>query len=576
MDEGIQWRAIVPAALVVVLLGALLFVPPRGGVDVALAPGQEAAGVAGDPNALPGAAGSVPGLQPPGTAGSTVPGAGGVATGASAAGGPAAAAGVAGSPSATGGPSGAAPPGAATGSSPAAAAKATYPGVTDKQILVGFAYQQEGCGGYDSNAILTGLGINNDIGEQFLAAVKLFNERPVQALELTKKQAKYLRGTPGLYGRKVKPKLYNDFGPACEEAGRAMAVKAVEQDNIFAMVQDGSFGTEPWISEEVAARKRLHVGNSVGTEGYYNKRGGYAWDARWGQGDKAAVATASWVCRDLAGRNASDTGDPLVAGQPRKFGMIRFDTPDAAAVAQGVKAELARCGAELAVEVAESTDVAVSQQQTQSAMVRMRQEGVTSIFVHVDWTNTTTATQTASKQNYNPEWLISSYYQGDWASRVYYFYDKQHQRNFMGTTHIYSHHQPKHDTTYEYRMWKLAFPERDQPEVGWREIVFQVRALFRGIYGAGPELTPDRWAQGLRLFCDPCARTDPKLPLEILRPGHHSNWADFGIIKWDPNRIDNTEIDGVEGGYRRGWWRFLDKGRRYIGTVRQRSDYVTR
>jgi hypothetical protein len=186
-----------------------------------------------------------------------------------------------------------------------------------------------------------------------------------------------------------------------------------------------------------------------------------------------------------------------------------------------------------------------------------------------------TMTQTASKQSYFPEWLNSSQYQNDWPSRIWYFYDKQQQPLVKGTTYLYSDHQPKSDATYEFKMWHIAHPESDQPQTGWREVLYQTRALFRGIYGAGPALNPTTWTQGLSSFCNPCSRRDPLLPLEILAPGHNSNWADFGIITWDQNREDVTEVDGVQGGYRKGYWHFLDDGQRYIGTVRTRSTYTS-
>lgn len=450
----------------------------------------------------------------------------------------------------------------------------TYNGVSETEILAGFAYQVEGCGGYDAGVVLEGLGINNDLGEQFRRAVELFNEHPVEALELTPEQASALTPGEGYWGRTVTPLVYDDKGVGCEEAGRAMAVQATEEDDIFAMVQDGSFGTESWVSEEVTARERLHIGKADASERYFSDRNGYAWDGRWPQGDKSAVATASWVCRDLAGQPATDTGDPLVAGQPRSFGMLRFDDPDSEYIAEQVKAELAKCGVELVVESAQTLDPAVGAQQTQSAMARMRREGVTSIFVAVDWTTMTAVTQSASKQGYYPEWLISSYFQHDQLARVYYFYDGNHKNNVMGTTHFHSEHEPFQDETYEFRMWQLAYPDRDQPETNWREVLYQTRTLFRGIYGAGPNLTPQTWAQGLASFCDPCHRSDPLLPLQILRPGHHAAYADFGIIRWDPDRTDPTEIDSTIGDYRTGWWEFLDGGQRYLGNATTPSNSV--
>lgn len=451
---------------------------------------------------------------------------------------------------------------------------ATYPGVTATSVKLGFAWQESGCGGSDSTAVRQGLGINTDWGQLFKDAVKLFNEHPAIALGLTPAQAKAL-GPKGYYGRTVAPTVYDSHGNACQDAGRAMAVKAVEQDHIFGMVQNGTEGSEPWISQEVTARRRIHIGSANTTAAYYKQRSPYAWDGRWGEGDKAMVATASWACRDLVGKAVSSPNDPLINGKTRKFGLIRFDTPVDAEIARALKAELARCGATLTDDIAESTDSATAQQQGPQTLARLHQDGVSSVFVGVDWINMTTLTQTATKQAYFPEWLVSSNQQADWPARIWYFWDQQQRALAKGTTYLYSEHQLQDTQTYEYKMWHVAHPESDTPSTDWKETLYQVRVFFRGLYGAGPNLTADTWVQGLGTFCDPCARTDPLQPLELQKVGDYSNWADFGIVTWDPNRTDPSEFDGVQNGYRKGFWHFLDGGRRYRGTVRTPSTFVS-
>ncbi|MCI0441262.1 MAG: hypothetical protein L0177_19340, partial [Chloroflexi bacterium] len=485
-----QWRAVLPGLLSLVVLATLvLVVPSRLQSSNSTAPAA----------ALPSSASSLPSSSSPlGAATSSA-----VPT----------------LPSSAGQPGVIGP----TGGS----GRRTFPGVTDKEILAGFTYQIEACGGFDTTAMGNALGINTDQTALYKDAVKLFNEYPAVALELTREQAKVL-GPRGYYGRKVTPRIYDSRGPSCQDAGRAMAIKAVEQDRIFAMVQEGQEGNSSWISEEVASRRRIHIGSATSTKSYWDKRAPYAWDGRWGQGDSAMVATASWACRDLAGRAVSSPRDALINGKTRKFGLIRFDTPPDAEVARAVDTELSRCGASLVDDIAVSTDLGTAQQQGPQALARMHQDGITSIFMGVDWQNQTTLTQTATKQGYFPEWLISTHMQADWPARIYYFWDQAQRNLVMGTTHIYSHHQLKHTETYEWKMWRFLHRDGSNPPVGWREKLYQARVLYRGIYGAGPDLTPDTWVKGLSLFCNPCARTDPLQPLELQRVGQFSNLADFG------------------------------------------------
>ena len=458
----------------------------------------------------------------------------------------------------------------AAGVLPASRNKATYPGVSPTTVKVGWAWQTAGCGGTDTSAILQAVGINTDWGAQATQIAQLINTDPAQFLELGPAQAAALKAYgPGIWGRKLDLKVYNDYGSSCQDQGRAMAVSAVEQDNIFAMVQNGTEGTEQYIDQEITSRGRIHIGASDEPQDFFQQTPGLSWDGRWGQADVAVRASASYACKDLAGGKANNTGDPTVSGMPRKFGLIHIDQPTYNAIADQMKAVLASCGISV-LEIKQAPDLATSQSQAPQSIARFRAAGVTTIFDNIDWLNMVSISQAATKAGYFPEWIVSSHFQDDWPSRIKYFFDTKQAPNIWGTSLLYSNHEPDISTTFHYKMWQLANPGQSKEQTDWQQTIAQMRLLAWGMYGAGPNLTAQSFAQGLEAIVGPLYRSDPELPLHLMTSSFHSYVADFAIIHWNTTKIDPSDGDTTPG-----YWDFLDNGQRYLGDAYHPSTYVS-
>src|SRR5207244_384779 len=104
--------------------------------------------------------------------------------------------------------------------------------------------------------------------------------------------------------------------------------------------------------------------------------------------DRLFANIGQWVCARLAGGNAVHSGDPLMKGQPRKFGIImnNFWSDDAANTGP-LDGELSRCGQHSASTFQFSQGGAFlgsqdsyTPQQMTNAVLQMKAASVTSII----------------------------------------------------------------------------------------------------------------------------------------------------------------------------------------------------
>src|SRR5260221_6134882 len=125
------------------------------------------------------------------------------------------------------------------------------------------------------------MGINADWVAQAKQIADVVSNHPAEFLQLGPAQAAALKAYgPGIWGRKLNLTVYNDFGSSCQDQGRAMAVSAVEQDQVFAMVQNGTDGTEQYIDQEITSRGRIHIGAADEMHDFFQQTPGLSWDGR--------------------------------------------------------------------------------------------------------------------------------------------------------------------------------------------------------------------------------------------------------------------------------------------------------
>ncbi len=470
--------------------------------------------------------------------------------------------------------SGAGVPGGGT----AAASGNTYQGVSADTILVGGTSQLDDCGGANPANLAPALGVEYDPKKNeyllYELPAKYFTKYGVadylDSFPLPPDVAANTGHGKGFWGRKIKHKFYDDGGFACPEKGRAAAVKLAEQDKVFSLIRVGTGGNER-VQATVFARHKLPF---VGIYGLgpraYQDLAPYTYNGHHVADYEQVIALASLACRDYVNKKATNTGDPVVNGMPRKFGLIHDDLPEVNEVKDILLAEVAKCGIkpEVASFPLDASQVAAVAGPT---MARFRSAGVTTILNMIDFFFIQVYTSAATNQNYFPEWLNSGYLLQDWSIIIQEFWDDRQSRNIVGAV---SGRLDTSITAGEGSQSPGAKASRkiapNEPTNSGADIIYDNWFLWAlGVAGAGRNLTAQTWKEGLMRLCNPCPRKDPLGPLRwISSANDYQMFSDFTILKWNPTKIDNWgSIDTRTNKKRVGFWDHPEGGKRYIGTV---------
>lgn len=539
-----QGRQFAPGLVVAAAVAAACLVVP---MKVTTGPGAEAAngaslggGVDGTGTTGTGTTTGVTGTN--GTAaGSTTAAGGGVAAGGTAVDG------------------GALVPGGAT---TAGAAGRSYQGVTDKTVLMGTAAATNSCGGFDQSAVAQAYGIHPNDELSYQMAVKYFNTYPLTDYPLPASIRQHVNAKVGYWGRHITTVFRDSGGYACQDVGRANAVTMAEKDHVFGLIMPNTDGPEVPMSLVMAQHHLIHIGRWMTGPYFWKQRAPYFFDGWHGDGVEQNIALGSWICRDWANGKANDTGDVKVTGMPRKFGVLFPDDPQFREVAGYLLSEISRCGVK-AKEYAIPFDLQTLEAQAQATVSRMMQDGITTILSVNDFLTRLMSSEAATNQGWHPEWVLSGWGIGSYPGAYNTFMDPTQAPNAWCACDAASPDMPHWNQLESYRAWKKIVPNQEPPS-GWNNFYWQFKLLALGLAGAGPNLTPATFAQGLHTLCDPCARASVKLPLMTIPPGHFTNRIGFTLTRWDPNLPDYYDPPDNQGNPKKGYFRFLEGGKRYL------------
>lgn len=438
---------------------------------------------------------------------------------------------------------------------------ASYQGVTADAVLWGFSAQAQPCGGFDQTAIASAYGSEQDPIEDYKLAKEYFNEYPLVDFPLPPEIRENVNAENGYWGRRIDSVFRDSGGNFCQDKGRANAVKMAEEDKVFGLIQAGNEGPEVPMSLVMAQHDLVHIGRLDTWPSYFQERAPYQWDGFWGTGREQVIAQGSWVCRDWAGEPASDTGDPLVAGQARKFGILLADNPGFKELADILEEEIARCGV-TADRYEYIQDLTVLESTSQTAMNRMRQDGVTTILHLADFFSTLFLTRAATNQNYHPEWIRSGWAMGALPRGYRTFMTEDQAVNTWSAADAASIVNPPYHESESYVAFKRIRPNQE-PTDSWNVYYHQFKLLAIGMAGAGRNLTPETFGDGLARLCTPCPRADPLLPLNIVYKGHYANREGFTLVRWNPSKPDPTSPPNPDGSPQSGYFDFIEDGKRY-------------
>lgn len=465
-----------------------------------------------------------------------------------------------------GGGDGAAAPDVANPEAPPQNGGETYQGVTATSVLWGVSSQKNGCGGFDQGEIQRGFGINSNHEVNYELMVEYWNTFPLVDYPLPPEIRANVNPENGYWGRTIESVFRDSGGFACQDVGRANAVRMAEEDRVFGLIMPPTDGPEVPMSLVMAQHQLIHIGRWMTGPNFWGPRDPYFFDGRWGSNVAQKLALGSWICRDWEGGVANDTGDVTVTGLPRKFGVAYPDVPDFQEAADVLQSELGRCGLE-PQRYAIPFDLSTLAANAQTVVTRMRNDGVTTILSVNDFLTRLLMMQAATQQNWHPEWVVSGMGNGSFPGTYTTFMTPDQAANVWGAVDNAAITDVPFTETESYLAFKRIRPN-EEPDDAWENHYEQFKLLAMGLAGAGPDLTPETFAQGLYTLCNPCHRNSPLDRLERVAPGDPTDIEGFTLVKWNPDKPCHVCRPDGNGNPPAGYFDFLEDGRRYGLTIR--------
>jgi hypothetical protein len=372
------------------------------------------------------------------------------------------------------------------------------------------------------------------------------------------------------WGRDIEAHFFTSTG-SDEQAQRADLV-AITAMKPFAVMNLISGANLQILEAGLATAKIMSWGYSASYEDSA-KQSPY----RWGSADNNATAvnSAEVIGKQLNGKKAEFGGND-VTGQTRKFGVVTDGSIKEEAFAQ----QLQRYGGKVTTSgELPADDPDAVQTAAPTIVTRLKNAGVTTVVPFTGAGNVQALMESASKQDYFPEWFFTgaSYQDIGLLARQY---PPEQGRHAFGISFI----NPSTKTASDPK----AVPQTDVVKWYWGDgrgtfsarYSQQIQWLLSGVQAAGPKLTPQTFKQGL--FALPpdggaaTGRTDtsmtgfaktPKLPWDE----YAMTALDFAPYWWDP------ETEGPSNGLYVigkgvGW--YVDGAKRYVATTWPKKQFA--
>lgn len=372
------------------------------------------------------------------------------------------------------------------------------------------------------------------------------------------------------YGRRLRF-VYSrtNTGSADPAAQKAHAADDVPRFKPF-VVTDYKSAQGYWYQQEIGRRKILYA-NATGVYTNRNHPTVYTYIM---PAEEVFAGLGEWACKRLAGKTARFAGGDLTLKR-RVFGIILHTAPEDPTTADALQAELGRCGVKVAYSSRNEIGVSGVDPATAAGVIaKMQQAGVTSVFCLCQLFNYGAVQTAASRQNYYPEWLTSSFGTTDQNAFIklggnppeqmaHAFGITQQPRQVPKEDEPFFWAAREGDPSYDLTANQAAFAEQAY------QVYRPLLILASGIQMAGPRLTNETFMKGLAstVFPNPEFPTNPgKVSFAGGRKGMTTDHAEF----WWSNTVRSPFAgDGA------GSFCYVDHGRRYPkGALPRGSDDV--
>jgi hypothetical protein len=394
---------------------------------------------------------------------------------------------------------------------------ATSPGVSKDTIRISFRMPIENISDYESVIRqLTG-----DKGDAIPTPTEADVKRTI-ADYIT-----YFERNFQLYGRKIelvqwkgKGSVINEIVGAGQEAAQADAIRAAKELKVFA---DVSAFTQPY-NDALARQGVVAIGAPYMSRQWFAAHQPYSWSP-FPDCTSLSETIAEYLNKRVFGYPADHAG-PGIVGKPRKVALIAPDNPEYQQCTDAGE-KIINAAGNKAQRYTYTLDLATLSDQANNLAAKLKQDGITTVVLATDPLLPLLLTSRMSQQNYNPEWVVTGTALTD-LDVVGQFYDQQQWKHAFGLSML-GEQQPQ-QASFAYAAAKSVDPNHE-PIFGAELLYYFIYMVATGIEMAGPDLTPQSFAAGMRAYP---GGTGPAGTWGYPK-GEYSPYRDAREIYWDPN-----------------------------------------
>lgn len=361
-----------------------------------------------------------------------------------------------------------------------------------------------------------------------------------------------------LYGRAVELVVYQTKGAANDEAvARADAQRIAEVIKPFAVI--GGPALTNAFAEELFNRQIVCIDCGTGSTEWFKARDPFVWSTD-SSGTQKLIHVVEFIQKQLVGKPAVRAG-AAYRETPRVFGHVYLDRgPESNFLAEQMIARLEGAGTRPAETIAYTIEPEKMAEKATEIITRLKAAGVTTVILSTDPTFPREMTFEASRQDYEPEWLVAAAPMVDSVMYSRSYNQVQWQRAFGATTRSprVTEAPGNYRNLYEWFMGRAPYAD-ETIETLMPPFAFLMEAVQR----TGPNLTPQSLAGAIRAISTRPATSQP-----FYRWGDHSVWMDgdySGVedatMFWWDAEASGPDERGRQGP---GMMRFADAAKRYL------------
>jgi hypothetical protein len=402
------------------------------------------------------------------------------------------------------------------------------------------------------------------------AAVQNAAGTPAQALATVQAYVNMFNHIFEMYGRHVNLIPFQASGADNDPvAAHADAVTVAQQLHAFASL--GGPGETASYTEELA---RLHVlclgcGDSA-THGEIIKNAPFQW-ANLPTADTSLIETVDYIVAKLNGKDAVWAGDPAMHTRKRSFTVVsETSVPPTTGYTQLqtlVTNKLTAGHVHMASPPGLTYNLNLTTLPTQAATLaeKLKSSGATSVVFAGDPIMPIYLTKACAAIGYSPEWIITGIVLTDTSTLGRYYAQSQWSHAFGISSLAVPVPIAAGNADRLYHWWYGA--STSPPSLAAPALVPPIQQLFSAVQTAGPDLTPQTFAEGQ--FRAPTAGGGPTSPLSAygyqgaVPVPSYSSPADYTFLWYDATAKGPNE-EGVNGS---GLMQYVKGGARYKAGV---------